>query len=93
MKNKQQFRLLQQLRGVRNSLLQLLQEPQEKDTGDSVPANSNREAVHQTQELAKLRAGMKAAQVQIKDLENFIDEMWVFLNSFFCSTAFPSRVF
>lgn len=74
-KNKQQLRLLQQLRGVRNSLMQLLQETKANEADSNVTTVGGMETPHQHQEVAKLKAGMKASQAHVKELEAFIDEM------------------
>ncbi|CDJ39042.1 hypothetical protein, conserved [Eimeria tenella] len=74
-KNKQQARLLQQVRGVRNCLMQILQESrQEEPVKDASYANEVGTA-QRDHELMKLKAGMKAALAHIKDLEAFTDEM------------------
>ncbi|CDJ59335.1 hypothetical protein EMWEY_00021480, partial [Eimeria maxima] len=73
-KNKQQARLLHQVRGVRNSLMQVLQESKETETVQGVPTTSVAASVREP-EIMKLKAGMKAALAHIKDLECFIDEM------------------
>ncbi|CDJ36218.1 uncharacterized protein EMH_0040910 [Eimeria mitis] len=73
-KNKQQARLLQQVRGVRNSLMQVLQDSKENepDKGGSTGVSA---AITRDAEIMKLKAGMKAALAHIKELETFIDEM------------------
>ncbi|CDI85782.1 Proteophosphoglycan 5, related [Eimeria praecox] len=73
-KNKQQARLLHQVRGVRNSLMQVLQDSKESgaDKGVSTAAAA---VTARDPEIAKLKAGMKAALAHIKDLEAFIDDM------------------
>ncbi|KAL8450601.1 hypothetical protein Emed_002473 [Eimeria media] len=75
-KNKQQLRMLQQVRSVRNSLMQLLQETKGKETDAAVPKTSAAgTAQQQSHEVLKLRAGLKTAQAHIKELETFVDEM------------------
>ena len=75
LKNKQQARLLQQVRGVRNSLMQFLQEPKEKDGGSNASPVGSRGTPQHNLEVARLKAGMKTALAHIKGLEFFIDEM------------------
>ncbi|CDJ52249.1 Proteophosphoglycan ppg4, related [Eimeria brunetti] len=73
-KNMQQARLLHQVRGVRNSLMQVLQDSKgtEADEGASISATV---PMAREPEIMKLKAGMKAALAHIRDLETFIDEM------------------
>ncbi|KAL8434607.1 hypothetical protein ACSSS7_003082 [Eimeria intestinalis] len=74
-KNKQQLRMLQQVRSVRNSLMQLLQEAKGKEDDAAVSQTSGSGTAQQSHELLKLRAGLKTAQAHIKELETFVDEM------------------
>lgn len=73
-KNKQQARLLHQVRGVRNSLMQVLQESKETEV-DKRGFTASAMTTGRESEIVKLKAGMKAALAHIKDLETFIDEM------------------
>ncbi|KAL8273047.1 hypothetical protein Esti_002968 [Eimeria stiedai] len=74
-KNKQQLRLLQQVRSVRNSLMQLLQETKGKEADAPAPKTSASGTAQQSHEVLKLRAALRTAQAHIKELETFVDEM------------------
>ncbi|KAL8436213.1 hypothetical protein Efla_003743 [Eimeria flavescens] len=74
-KNKQQLRLLHQVRTVRNSLMQLLQETKGKEGDGSGSVGGSAAAAQQSPDVAKLKAGLKTAQAHIKELETFIEEM------------------
>ncbi|KAL8455489.1 hypothetical protein Emag_000618 [Eimeria magna] len=74
-KNKQQLRLLQQVRSVRDSLMQLLQETKEREADAAVPKSSASRTAQQSHEVLRLRAGLKSAQAHIKELETFVDEI------------------
>lgn len=56
--------------------MQVLQESKETETVQGVPTTSVAASVREP-EIMKLKAGMKAALAHIKDLECFIDEMYV----------------
>ncbi|OEH79634.1 hypothetical protein cyc_04246 [Cyclospora cayetanensis] len=73
-RTKQQQRLLQQVRGVRNSLMHVLQETKESEAEGSSPVD--RVGLPQpSAEAAKLKTGLKAALAHIKELEAFNDEL------------------
>lgn len=73
-KNKQQYRMLQQVRGVRDSLLHLLQEGERKPTSlvDAQSAEGERPELNDAE---RMKGALKAAQAHIKELEVFVEEM------------------